>query len=51
MFDLQPGVHFEKRELLRVGVDDELHGARRPVCNGTAERERGLDQTGGGFRP
>ena len=41
MLDLEPRVHFEEVEIRRVGVDDELHGARRPVVHGLHETNRG----------
>ncbi len=43
MLDLQARVHFEKEELLRRRVDDELHRSRGSVADGASHSHRGVE--------
>ena len=42
MLDLNAGVHFQEIKFLTFGVDEELHGADRPVANVRCEPHRSL---------
>ena len=46
MLDLHPGVDLQEGEVVRFGVDDELHRPGTDVVQGVGEFERGLVQAG-----
>src|ERR1019366_9548624 len=44
VLDLQARVHFEKVEVLRRGIEDEIHRACRAILHGLAEAQRRVEQ-------